>query len=704
MQEQKVGGQKVKYGKMSNKFILVMFFLLVVNFAILEVVIIESIKKNNLKTYSQNSTELVDATSQNITYWVNSLFNCLDVYTTNPINNNADVKKISEFIRSKKLVAPVFNYTGFCDKDGIMHTSLGTETNVSDRNYYKAIMKNLETSFIGNPVVSRTNGKAIFHVCKPAYDKTGMLFGFYLGTVELSTLNKITNSVNVGGHGYVYVVDSDGMIIAHPNSEFVMQKSYDDSAKSISNNFEELTKKMIDAQKGFTLVDDVELNQKCYVFYSPIKNTKWSIALSIPRKQVMSLASTMSGVIIFCFAFIGVVLLITCALFMSTSLKPLSFVGKTISSIADGDADLTKSLDVKGKNEIAELTSGFNRFVKKLHTIISRVKDSNKNLSSVDNELQSSIADTSSSITEILANIESVTKQVEDQSASVEETAGAVNQIAQNIESLEKMIQTQSSGVTQASAAVEEMIGNINSVDGSMNKMANAFSVLEENTEKGIAHQNSVNERIQQIESQSEMLKGANEAISTIATQTNLLAMNAAIEAAHAGEAGKGFSVVADEIRKLSETSSGQSKTIGSELTKISDSISAVVQDSNETTNLFNSVSLHIKQTDELVQQIKGAMQEQQTGSKQITQALQMMMDSTQEVRSASKEMSDGNKAILEEIKILQDATVLIKNSMIEMSAGAKGINQTGVNLTEISKKMESSIEQISGEIDLFKV
>ena len=78
MQEKVVENQNVKYGKMSNKFILVMFFLLVVNFAILEVVIIESIKKNNLKTYSQNSTELVDATSQNITYWVNSLFNCLD--------------------------------------------------------------------------------------------------------------------------------------------------------------------------------------------------------------------------------------------------------------------------------------------------------------------------------------------------------------------------------------------------------------------------------------------------------------------------------------------------------------------------------------------------------------------------------------------------------------------------------------------------
>ena len=248
------------------------------------------------------------------------------------------------------------------------------------------------------------------------------------------------------------------------------------------------------------------------------------------------------------------------------------------------------------------------------------------------------------------------------------------------------------------------MIGNISAVNNSVDLMANSFNELYSKTLEGCRLQESVNERIEEIRNQSEALQEANQVIAAIASQTNLLAMNAAIEAAHAGEAGKGFAVVADEIRKLSENSSSQSTSIGNQLDRIRESIANVVSESVQSTATFNEVTENIKNTDSLVQQIKAAMNEQNSGSIQISESLQTMNDSTTEVRTASVEMSEGNKAILNQIQRLQDITSEISLSMEEMSVGARKINETGEGLNEISKKMNGSIDEIGSQIDLFKV
>ena len=266
------------------------------------------------------------------------------------------------------------------------------------------------------------------------------------------------------------------------------------------------------------------------------------------------------------------------------------------------------------------------------------------------------------------------------------------------------MIQNQAAGVSEASAAVEEMIGNINAVDSSIVKMATEFNQLATEAREGIDKQSNVNDIIRTIASQSEMLQEANAAIAGIASQTNMLAMNAAIEAAHAGDAGRGFSVVADEIRKLSETSSEQSRTIGEELNKIVSALESVVLQSQDSEETFNNLSVRLMQTDEIMRQLREAMVEQQSGSKQILSALHTMNESTQQVRSASIEMSSGNKTVLDEIRLLQDSTTVIKDSMSEMTAGARTINETGSQLHTISREVSASIKEIGKQIDLFKI
>ncbi len=459
---------------------------------------------------------------------------------------------------------------------------------------------------------------------------------------------------------------------------------------------------MLSGETGHDIYEDN--GKKWMSAWERIPSTNWIAACSVPFSDFEDTVSALTIRITIIFIILTLISLIICGIVISASIKPLRLLKSAIVEVASGNADLTKRLNVKSKDEVGDVVEGFNIFTGKLHSIISQVKGSKQNLADSKEQMNNITQDTASAITEIIANIESVNNQIISQSSSVEETAGAVNEIASNIDSLEKMIENQSAGVIQASAAVEQMIGNISSVNNSVDKMAQSFNKLEENAREGTSLQDDVNSKIEAIKDQSEMLQDANSVIANIAEQTNLLAMNAAIEAAHAGDAGKGFAVVADEIRKLSETSTEQSKTIGVQLGKIRESIESVVEASAESSAAFQEVASNIKDTDELVRLIKSAMEEQTIGSKQISEALHSMNDSTQEVKSASSEMSAGNQAILQEMHNLQDATMTMKDSVTEMGIGAKRINETGAALSSVAMVMNDSIDKIGNEIDLFKV
>jgi hemerythrin-like metal-binding protein len=283
-------------------------------------------------------------------------------------------------------------------------------------------------------------------------------------------------------------------------------------------------------------------------------------------------------------------------------------------------------------------------------------------------------------------------------------TSAAMSQISGNISRLNEEVEAQSTGVTQASGAIEEMLTNIDSVTKIIRTNAENVSRLVESPGIGRSGLQHVAADIQGIARESEGLLEINSVIENVASQTNLLSMNAAIEAAHAGEAGKGFAVVAGEIRKLSVSASEQSKTISRVLKRIRDSITKISTATNSVMERFEAINEGIKTVSDQEGRIRNAMEAQSSGSRQIQDAMQTLNGVTQTVRSGSEEMREESKKVIQEGANLEALTAEITEGMGGMASRAGAIDQAVKHVSDISRKNRRNIDTLRGAIAHFVV
>jgi methyl-accepting chemotaxis protein len=279
-----------------------------------------------------------------------------------------------------------------------------------------------------------------------------------------------------------------------------------------------------------------------------------------------------------------------------------------------------------------------------------------------------------------------------------------MERIMERINTLNDHIMVQSENVTQSTAAIEDMMTNIHTVTETLARNSENVTTLAQSSEIGKTDLEKVSAGFREIAKESEGLLEINGVMENIASQTNLLSMNAAIEAAHAGESGKGFAVVAGEIRKLAESSAEQSKTTAAMLKKIKNSIDTITRSTEVVMNRFETIDQSVRTVSEQEQQIRDAMEAQERGGQHILEAITRLHDITDEVKRQSVEIAAESREVIKGSGALEQITRELNQGMDEMAVGAGQINVTVHRVNEISGVNKSNIDTLSGEIDKFKV
>lgn len=399
-----------------------------------------------------------------------------------------------------------------------------------------------------------------------------------------------------------------------------------------------------------------------------------------------------------------VVMLILLFLIFVIIYKPLKRTNEAIENLSSGEADLSVRLPERGGDEFEDLSAGVNRFMAMLQQLMKDLHLRAADIKSVIQELGTSSQETASATAQIMANIESVKNQSANQVNAVQTVSSVIETSSGSMQKLKQNIVAQTSDITESSAAIEQMIGNIHSVTDSTEKMSSSFADLEKLIKEGAENVKACSDVIKQVEGKSLVLADANNTIKSISSQTNLLAMNAMIESAHAGEAGKGFAVVADEIRKLAENSSAQAKAIEENIKDITSLINEGGRLAELSQTSFENIDVQVNVVDPLVSQISNAMEEQTSGSSQILEALGNMKDESVLVDDSSKLLSDGFEKIDSNMVAVTQISSTVMGSMDEMAAGSKQISEATQIVSELAGKTKDAMTAIDEMLVKFKV
>ena len=561
-----------------------------------------------------------------------------------------------------------------------------------ERSWYKKAVES-NGNIIITPVYISTNGQPVISLAKTIMDTNNSVLGCIGLDINLTDLTSFIGSVKVGNTGYCMLVQDDGMILAN--------------AKHSEYNFKTLKETNLAAFTEIGKTPDgsifVMLDGKlvkAYIF--PLSDLGWKLVIFVEQNEILSLFYALVRIMVL-IGLVMFVLYFTLAFMAARALKRyFARLETLLGKIAAGD--LTDRIKVKRNDEIGRLMTHLNMATEHSHTMLAALREEADKMTAIGSDLSSNMEETAAAVKQISSNATTVKEKALMQAAGVTETAATGEQIQGKLSLLVEGIARQSESITQSSALITSTAENILRINKILSQNDELIKTVYGQMKAGTDGARAANEFVKKIAERSEALLEASQVIQNIASQTNLLAMNAAIEAAHAGESGKGFAVVADEIRKLAEESNMQGKQIGAVIKESTEIIAQVSEAGIQAEKTFTDVYGLISNISEKEDSIVNLMREQEENGAQVLSAIETINKVTKDVSSASVEMLEGGKQITAEMQKLAEITRETTDSMTEIASGAEQITDAVEEVVSLAEQNKTSIEHLAEEVGKFKI
>ena len=675
--------------------------------------------------YKRNTAQFNDFTAQqffniekSIQIFIKNGRNAIQMLADHPAVKNAD-ETIYNYTAEAKRTGKTYTHDGKTEQDistlfnlikkhypefkeiymgtkwggvvGLSDEQLPSDFDPRSRPWYQDAV-NANGQIVITKAYRSADGVPTFTIAQSVNNAAGDLIGCIGLDINLTDLTAFINGIRAGKTGYCILLQNDGMVLA--------------DSKHPEFNFKTLKEIEIYTFSGIDQITDASIltidgkNRKAYIF--PLSDLGWKLVIFVEQNEILSLFYALVRIMVL----IGLAMFVfyfTLAIIASRALKRYFARLETLfGKIAAGD--LTDRIKVKRNDEIGRLMTNLNMATEHSHTMLAALREEADKMTAIGSDLSSNMEETAAAVKQISSNVTTVKEKALMQAAGVTETAAAGEQIQGKLNLLVEGITRQSESITQSSALITRTAENMLRINKILSQNDELIKTVYGQMKAGTDGARAANAFVKKIAERSEALLEASQVIQNIASQTNLLAMNAAIEAAHAGESGKGFAVVADEIRKLAEESNMQGKQIGTVIKESTEIIAQVSEAGIQAEKTFTDVYGLISNISEKEDSIVDLMREQEENGTQVLSAIETINKVTRDVSSASVEMREGGKQITAEMQKLAEITRETTDSMTEIASGAEQITDAIEEVVSLAEQNKTSIEHLAQEVNKFKI